>query len=100
MARLLQLVLAAWLVLAFPMAQQQAMLHALGHAVDPATPAEKCPDHSWYAPFAGAVGCGAPAAPSLAAETALDAPRIEQSAATRAPSPYRSRAPPAAPEDA
>jgi hypothetical protein len=93
--RFLHLLLAAWLVLGLPLGHQQALLHALDHAIDDGTVQEDCPDHSLYTPFASALGSAvdcksvAPEAPqAIASPIRADAP-----AAPRAS--YHSRAPPA-----
>lgn len=97
MSRFLQLILAAWLVLGLPFGQQQALIHALDHAVDQGAPQDKCPEHSLYTAFAGGVAATGYAIPAVQ----LHAPPIaerERPAASLAPrSPYLSRAPPASP---
>ena len=97
MLRLLHAFLAAWLLIAMPLAQHGAQLHALGHAMDDGTPAEGCPDHSLYTPFAGTLGCGGALLPEAAPPAVrIDAPAAAQPSSAPRPA-YRSRAPPAAP---
>lgn len=97
------------LLLAFALllGQQAAWLHAFVHAAEPLqaqgdghsqppAPAD-CPEHSWYVPFAGAVGSCA-AIPPPVAPSAVSAARIGQEPV---PLPARysflTRAPPASP---
>lgn len=97
MLRLLHAFLAAWLLIAMPLAQHGAQLHALGHAMDDGTPAEGCPDHSLYTPFAGTLGCGGSLLPAAAPRVVeIDARAPGEPAFAPRPA-YRSRAPPAAP---
>lgn len=98
-----RLLVAAWLALAFPLGQQQALLHALDHAAsqgagnDEAPVPEKCADHSLYVPFAGALGACSQASPPAPACNASIASRDAPCAPLPGASPYRSRAPPAPP---
>jgi hypothetical protein len=102
--RFLNAFFAAWLLLALPLGQHQALLHALGHASDDAgsgdkapNPDKKCAEHSLYTAFAGAIGSGTGCiAAFAAAATRFDDSQIVVVAAD-ARHDYLSRAPPATP---
>ena len=104
MLRFLHCFAAAWLVLALPLGQHEALLHALGHAMhegaaqEQAPAPEKCPDHSLYTAFAGALGSAPHCIAALDGGGALEAHRDSPDAALAPRSPYRSRAPPATPQ--
>jgi hypothetical protein len=102
--RLLHVVFAAWLLLAFPLAQQQALLHGLHHATapddaggPPPTP-ESCPDHSLFTPFAGAASTPSHDTPAIDACIVAAFAAAPRPAPQASPSPYHSRAPPAPPD--
>ena len=102
MARVFHAFAALWLLLALPIAQEQALLHALAHAAiqpadEPAPSPEQCPDHALFVPFAAAVGSTSSAAPSIEACATVIASDPAASVLQGPPSPYLSRAPPASP---
>lgn len=97
MARLLHVLLVAWLLLALPLAQHDAQAHALGHAIDLDMPAESCPDHSLYTPFAAALGSHGHGLPLAVCDGAGIAHRGCVDATLAPPAAYLSRAPPASP---
>ena len=81
-----------WLVLAFAMAQQAALLHGLGHAVD-RTAGAPCADCALLANLSGPVSVAAPAIPAIDGSVAAEPP-LPVSAPARQALAFRSRAPP------
>ena len=104
MLRFLNVFLAAWLLLALPLGQHEALLHALGHAADDRgagekapSPDKKCEEHSLYTAFAGALGSSAACIPVDAAASTRIAETRAGIVAADARHHYLSQAPPAAP---
>ena len=97
MARFLHLLLAAWLVIGLPLGHHEALLHALDHAIDDGTAPEKCPDHSLYTPFAGAVGSSVDCRLAAGSGAQAIALPIHADAPAAPPAAYHSRAPPVLP---
>ena len=81
-----------WLVLAFAMAQQAALLHGLGHAVD-RTAGAPCVDCAVLANLSGPPSVAVPSIPAIEGSVAAEAP-LPLSAPVRQALAFRSRAPP------